>query len=300
MRKSHFIYTVILFILLTMSSSIFAQKEIKKVFEKQEKIKMKLALGSLIINKSTDDKIHVFLEYTYDDNNYEAIFKEKKRYLLIQEKLYGSNPRGYSEWKLAVPDSIKIDFNTGTGDFTTEGINIEIDGNTGTGDIEIIKSIGKYKLNTGTGEIRVQRSEGEFKLNTGTGKVNIESSKGSFNANAGTGDIEAEDITILDDASFNSGTGAVLVKAPKGDDFILTINSGTNDAILDMDGQKLQGYFELTANKRRGRIKSLVKFDNEEEYGDGDGTIIKKSLKRGKKSPEYYISTGTGRAVLKE
>ena len=300
MRKSYSIIAVSLFILLTMSSSVFAQKEIKKVFEKQDKIKMKLALGSLIINKSTDDKIHVFLEYTYDDNSFEAVFIEKKRYLLIEEKLYGSNPRGYSKWKLEVPKGIKIDFNTATGDFTAEGINIEIDGNTGTGDIELIKSVGTYKLNTGTGEIMVKLSEGEFKLNTGTGKVNIEASKGSFNANTGTGDVEAEDITILDDASFNSGTGAVLVKAPKGDDFILTINSGTNDAILDMAGQNLQGYFELTANKRRGRIKSSVKFDNEEEYGNGDGTIIRKSLTRGEKSPEYYISTGTGKAELRE
>ena len=300
MRKSYYIIAASLFILLTMSSSIFAQKEIKKVFEKQEKIKIKLALGSCIINKSPDDKIHIFVEHTYDDNNFEAIFKEKELYLLIEERLYDSNPRGYSKWKLEVPKGVKIDFNTATGDFAAEGINIEIDGNTGTGDMALIKSVGKYKLNTGTGEILVKLSEGEFKLNTGTGKVNIESSKGSFNANTGTGDVEAEDITILDDASFNSGTGAVLVRAPKGDDFILTINSGTNDAILDMAGQDLQGYFELTANKRRGRIKSSVKFDNEEEYGNGGGTTIKKSLTRGKKSPEYYISTGTGKAELKE
>ena len=300
MRKSYSIIAVSLFILLTMSSSIFAQKEIKKVFEQQEKIKMKLALGSLIINKSTSDKIHVFLEYTFDDDNFEAVFKEKSRYLQIEEKFYGGNPKGFSKWELSVPDGVEIDFNTGTGDLTIEGVNVEIGGNTGTGDIEIIKSVGKYKLNTGTGEILVHLSEGDFNVNAGTGRVYIEDSTGDFHANSGTGGVEAKNITLLEDGSFNVGTGNAYVKAPKGNDFVLTVNSGTGDATLDMDGQKLQGYFELSANKRGGRIKSSVKFDKEEEYGNGYGTIIQKSFTAGKESPEYYISTGTGKAELKE
>ena len=300
MRKLNFIITVILFVSFTMSSSVFAQKEITRDFEKQEKIKMKLALGSLIINKSTDDKIHVFLEYTFDEDNFEAIFNERKRYLLIEEKFYDGNPKGFSKWELSVPDDVEIDFNTGTGDLTIEGVNVEIGGNTGTGDIEIIESKGKFRLNTGTGEILVHLSEGDFNVNAGTGRVYIEDSTGDFHANSGTGGVEAKNITLLEDGYFNVGTGNAYVKAPKGDDFILSVSSGTGDATLDMDGQKLQGYFELSANKRTGRIKSSVKFDKEEEYGNGYGTIIKKSLTARKNSPEYYISTGNGKAELKE
>lgn len=300
MRKFYFIITVILFISFSMNTSVFAQKEITRDFEKRETIKLKLALGSLVINKSSDDQIHVFLEHTFDDDNFEAIFKERNRSLQIKEKFYGGNPKGYSKWELSVPDGVEIDFQTGTGDLTIEGVNIKIEGNTGTGDIEVIDSKGKYKLSTGTGEILVSLSEGDFNVNAGTGRVYIEDSTGDFHANSGTGGVEAENITLLDDGIFNSGTGSAYVKAPKGDDFVLTVNSGTGDAVLDMDGQKLQGYFELSTNKKRGRIKSSVKFDKEEEYGNGEEVTIKKSLTAGKKSPEYRINTGTGKAELKE
>ena len=287
---------------LIFGSNLFAQKEkeIKKEFEKRGKIKIKLILGNCIINKSKDNKVHVHLVYDYPDDQFEAILKEKGKSLYFQEKLHGRNPEGDSKWIISIPDDIKVDFNSATGDLTIEGIKAEIDANSGTGNMELFKSIGEFEINSGTGDIIVNYSEGEFDLNSGTGKLEIENSQGNFDANSGTGNVKAKNVTFEDEGDFNSGTGDVEVIAPKGKDFILTINSGTDDAILDMDGQPLKGYFELSAHKRKGRIKCSVKFDTEKEYDNGDGKYVRKSFTKGKDYPRFYISTGTGKAELKK
>ncbi len=107
-------------------------------------------------------------------------------------------------------------------------------------------------------------------------------------------------MTIEYEGEFSCGTGEVEVSFPKGEDFDLTVSSGTNDAVVDMKGQPIQGYFEFTAHARKGRIVCPVKFDKEEEFLKGDNKYLQKSFTKGKKSPRVYIKTGTGTARLKE
>ena len=92
--------------------------------------------------------------------------------------------------------------------------------------------------------------------------------------------------------------GADFIVKPIGEDFDLSINSGTGDAVLDMDGQPIKGYFEFTVNARRGKIDSPIEFDNEEEYDEGDEDYVRKYFTKGGKTPRYFISTGTGTAEL--
>jgi len=293
------IFLIILMILF--SSNLFAgdTKEIEKTFLKKDEIKIKLVLGSCHFKKSSDSSIHVYLKYTYDDENYEPQFKEKATSIRITEKFHGSDNSGDSKWTISVPEDIEIDFGSATGEFVIDGLKtVEFDGNTGTGDIEIIDSNGKFDLNTGTGRVIVRNSEGEFELNSGTGDVKIEDSKGDFDANSGTGDVEVNNITIEDEGDFNSGTGDTEVTRPMGTDYDLSLNSGTNDAILDMDGQRIEGYFEFTAHSRRGRIVSPVDFDREDEYRNSDSDYMRKSFTKGKDTPRFFISTGTGKARL--
>jgi len=90
----------------------------------------------------------------------------------------------------------------------------------------------------------------------------------------------------------------VEVSRPQGEDFDLSVSSGTNDATLDMDGLPIEGYYEFSASARSGDIDCPIDFDREEEYDEGDDNV-RKSFTRGKKTPRYYISTGTGTAELK-
>lgn len=301
MRHSKLTTLSVLLFALVFSLNLYAKgdKDIQKKYTGKKEIKVKLVLGDCYLKKSSDNSIHVHLVHSYDDDNFEPIFKEKGKSIYLREKFHGNNPGGHSKWTIAVPEGMEIDFESATGDFYAEGISkAEIDGSTGTGDIEIKDSEGEFDLNTGTGYVEVAGSKGDFDLNSGTGKVKIENSKGNFDANSGTGDVKANNITIEEEGDFNSGTGDVEITLPKGENYDLSINSGTGDAVLNMDGQPIEGYFEFTANARSGRISSPVNFDKEEEYLEGDNEYLRKSFTKGKKTPRFFISTGTGKAKL--
>jgi hypothetical protein len=279
---------------------LFAQgkKEIKKTFDPKKEVDIELVLGDGLLKASPDNNIHVQVVYTYDDAYFEAVFRQKSNSLDIRERFHGENGGGYSRWTIMVPNDLEVEFESATGSFNLEGVSGKFEGSSGTGSIEVLDAKGEFELNSGTGSVSVETSEGEFELNSGTGRVKIEDCKGEFDANSGTGRVRAHNIVIEVEGEFNSGTGDVEVSRPQGEDFDLSLNSGTNDATLVMDGLPIEGYYEFTASSRSGDIDSPVDFDREEEYDDDGDTIIK-SFTRGKKSPRYYISTGTGTAELK-
>lgn len=275
-------------------------KKIDKSFESKDKVKIKLAISDCTVKTSSDNKIHAMISYSYSDDQYEVVFRETGNSLTMQEKFHGDGADGSAQWIVSVPEGLRVDLSSGTGDLILSTTNIEIDGNTGTGDIELTDARGEFELNSGTGSILVSSSEGEFDLNSGTGNVRMKDSKGNFDANSGTGDVEAERLTFIAEGEFNSGTGDVEILKPRGSDYDLSLNSGTGDAVLDMDGEDLSGYFELKASVRKGRIKADIDFDNVEEFGHGDNAYIVKSATINGDKPRFFISTGTGTAELKK
>lgn len=292
---------LILFATLFSASLLFAgDHEINKSFTVKNKIKVKLVLSGCEFVASVDENIHVYVKSTYDPDEYEVSFKEKSSSIVMKEDFNtrSGSHSGDSHWKIAVPAGIKIDFSSATGDIEIEKVEIRIDANTGTGEISIRDSKGEFDLNTGTGDIDVSNSEGEFDLNTGTGSIDIKESNGSFSANSGTGNVKGRKITIVDEADFNSGTGEAKIVHPLGSNYDLSLNSGTDDAILDLDGVPVDGYFELSANARRGDIDCPVKFDKEEEIDHGNNKSLRKSFTRGKSKNRFYIGTGNGTAKL--
>lgn len=286
---------------LFLSSTLFA-KEIKKEYSGQSELKIKLILGSCTILDSKDNKIHILLEYTYDDEFFTPVFKVTEKKIQIKETFHGPDGKdGDSKWTINLPAGMEVDFESATGDLAVEHVSdIKLNGSSGTGCITASNITGEIDVSSGTGNVEVQESSGEFELNSGTGDVKISESKGTFDANSGTGDVFGFHITIEDDAEFNSGTGEAEVKSPMGKDFELSLNSGTDDAILDMDGKAIEGYFEFTAQDRRGSIVSPVEFDKEEILDNDNVNQVRKSFTKGKDSPRYFISSGTGKAKLKK
>ena len=276
------------------------EKKINKSFTATKKIKIELVLGDCILRAGTSGKIDVKLEYSFPDDDFEARFKEGTNSLIMEEKFHADNPRGHAFWDISIPEGSDVKYESATGDLEITALNIEIKGNTGTGDITLSGAQGEFDLNTGTGRIIVSGSQGDFDLNSGTGKVKISDSKGEFKANSGTGDVYAGSITINDEAEFNSGTGDVEVYKPAGADFDLTLNSGTDDATLDMGGLPISGYFEFSANARSGDIRCPVDFDQEKTYARGDHEKIVKFFTKGQTKPRFFIGTATGIARLKK
>jgi len=321
MKRTKIIISLFVFLIFMVSTTLLAapEEKVDKTFAKKDEIRFKLVLGDCHLKKSSDGRIHVHLVYSYEpDMSYEPRMEERRDTLYLEEKMHGNNPEGYSRWTVEVPDDIEIDFKSATGSLVVEGLNIEIDGSTGTGDIDLIQVEGEYDLSTGTGNIELSQakgeydlssgtgnvyasdSEGEFELSSGTGNVKIKNCKGNFEASSGTNDVSAEGLTIDLDGEFSSGTSDVEVSFPDGTDFELRISSGTDDAILNMNGKQIRGYFEFTCHERRGRIVCPVKFDKEEEYRKNDQTYLRKSFTQGKDVPKVYIRTGTGTARLKK
>ena len=301
MKRTKIIISLFVFLSFMVSVALLAapEEKVDKTFAKKDEIRFKLVLGDCQLKKSSDGSIHVHLVYSYEpDMSFEPLIRERGGTLYLEEKMRGNNPKGYSTWMVEVPDDIEIEFKSATGSLTVEGLKLEIDGSTGTGDIELSQVKGEFDLSTGTGDVEAYDSEGEFELSSGTGNVKIKNCKGNFDASSGTGDVKAEGLTLELDGEFSSGTGDAEVSFPDGTDFELKVSSGTDDAILDMNGKQVKGYFEFTCHARRGRIVCPVKFDKEEEYKDNDQTYLRKSFTQGKDVPKVYVKTGTGSARL--
>jgi hypothetical protein len=301
MKRTKIIIFLVVFLSFMVSAALMAapEEKVDKTFSKKDEIRFKLILGDCQLKKSSDGRIHVHLVYSYEpDMTYEPRINERGDTLYLEEKMRGNNPKGYSTWTVEVPDDIEIEFKSATGNLAVEGLTIEADGNTGTGNIELNKVKGEYDLSTGTGNVEVYESQGDFDVSSGTGRVKIKNSKGNFDASSGTGSVKAEGLTIDYDGDFSSGTGDAEVSFPNGADFELTVSSGTDDAILNMNGKQVKGYFEFTCHARRGRIVCPVKFDKEEEFKDNGQTYLRKSFTKGKDVPKIYIRTGTGKAKL--
>jgi hypothetical protein len=304
----------------SLSTAAFAKKAkvIEKEFDRVESLRVETVLGDCIIRKGDGNGISVRVEYTFDDDNFEANFKERGGSLFIEEDLEGEDIKGESEWLIIVPGGIDIRFksatgqlkasglsgeleaSSGTGDMIISGFNGELEASSGTGDVVLSDSEGAFELSSGTGHVTVEDADGELDASSGTGNVKIDSAKGDFEINSGTGNVEAKGLSLRDYGDFSSGTGNAVITLPAGSEYELEVGSGTGRATVDCDGADLDAYVEMTARKRGGKISSSYDFDDEETFYRDDDKYIRKWLTKGSGSRKIEIKTGTGRAKLKK
>jgi hypothetical protein len=302
------------------STAAFARKAkvIEKTFERAESLKIETVLGDCVIKTHSGGSIEIRVEYTYDDDQFEAKFKERNGTLLVREDIDGKNVRGESEWLIVVPEGIDIEFESATGGLKASGLSGELEADSGTGSIVISDFNGELDANSGTGKIMLSGSEGEFKLNSGTGDVIVENAKGSFDASSGTGsveiarasgdfeassgtgDVEASGLSLKDFGEFSSGTGNAKIDLPEGGEYELEVSSGTGTATVECKGADLDAYVQMSARKHDGRISSSYDFEDEEEYYRDDEKYVRKWFTKGDGSRKIEIRTGTGRAKIRK
>lgn len=319
--KTKIFFTLFLSIFLVLNISA-QKKEISKTFDGKKDVEIETALGSIIIKASNDGKVHLDIVHNYDQGEFDLKIKERTKKIVLEEDLDlndGHSDGKSSTWTIAIPKTSQLEVSSGTGSITVTGVNSDIEGSTGTGRLEISDCNGEFELSSGTGNVTVDNCtgdfevssgtgnvkitgcEGNFEASSGTGKVRIYNSKGSIDGSSGTGDCVAENITMVDECEFSSGTGDAEVINPKGSNFTLEVSSGTGDAFLELGDAAMEGYFEFTAHKRKGRISSPHSFDKEEEFENGnDEKYERKSFTVGSSNNKFYINTGTGTAKLKK
>jgi hypothetical protein len=311
------IFTIIaLFFFLSQTG--LAQQKVEKSFEGINSVRLNTASGNCTIRKGSSSMVSVLVEFTYDSDEFEVKMEKSGSRLILEEKFKARSVSGSSNWTLTVPDGLEIDFNSGSGSLEMSGLKADIKFNTGSGDAKITDAEGEFDFNSGSGDFTFEKITGEIvansgsgdhrmnevnaevKANTGSGDVELESSAGSFGLNTGSGDVEAEKISLKEDGEFNSGSGDVEIVLQASLDFDIQVNSGSGDAILDFNGNKIEGNIIMKAKKRGGDIRAPFEFDKVEEVEEYGETYIKKTKKIGTRNIEIYVGTGTGSAVIRE
>ena len=311
---------------LALTCALSAQERIEKTFSNIENIRLTTASGNGTIKKGNGNEVRVLVEYTYDEDDYKPEFEQRGSTLIIEEDFRRSRwTRGYSEWTIEIPNGLDVEFKTGSGNVEVNGLEITLEVGTGSGNIELEDLKGDVRANTGSGNLTFYNLEGPLDANTGSGSIRIDGLKGDADLNTGSGNIKAQDaegdfgmntgsgnlvldrVVIAGNSSFNTGSGNVEVVLGGALDYDLALNTGSGDATLDFDGQKIEGKFIMKANDKDD-IRAPFKFD--ESYGDDDDDDRRgwrgrnrrytKEATIGNKDIVIRISTGSGRATVKE
>lgn len=295
-----------------------AQQKVEKSFDGIHSIRLNTASGDCSILRGSGSQVGVSVEFTYDPDDFEVKMEQNGSRLILEEKFHANSMRGESNWTLKIPDGLEIDFNSGSGNLELSDLNVEMDFNTGSGDATVKQVNGELDFNSGSGDFEFNGVEGEIKANsgsgnhklisvnasvkanTGSGDVEMDRSSGEFKLNTGSGDVEAENITLKEDGNFNTGSGDVEISLQTALDYDIRLNSGSGDAILDFNGQKIEGTIVMKAKKRGGDIRAPFEFDQVEEIEEGGDIYIKKTKKLGNKDIDIYVGTGTGTAIIRE
>lgn len=279
--------------------SLLAQQSINETFEGVQEIQINTGTGDLVIDESNNNAVALTVEY--DADRIEPKIKHSGKKLILDEKQLDRNKSGKIKWTLRIPDELIVTANLGTGRTDINGVYIKLKHNTGTGAVHLAGVSGNLTVNSGTGHIDVSQSKGRFDLNSGTGNLSLDNVSGKFSLNSGTGNVKVVNSEATDESSLNSGTGnvsLVLSKPATGD---LSLNSGTGNATLEFNGQTIAGAFEMSCSEKHGSISAPFDFDHTERIDNGgrNNFTLKKTAKIGSGGPKIKVSTGTGKATVK-
>jgi hypothetical protein len=315
-----FIQSAICLVLVLVISTAQGQK-MNKTFTGIKKISLSTSSGNCKLIKGNSNEVQVTVSYTYSSSDYQPIMEQEGSTLELKEDFARKGSySGSSSWELTIPDNLVIRFSSGSGDFEANDMAVNISGNTGSGnyrwrnvkgdskintgsgDISLEDSRGEIDLNTGSGNVELTKAEGDLHANSGSGKIKLTGVKGKVSANVGSGDITGNELVLTGRSSFNSGSGDVNVKLGAAPAYAISVNSGSGDAVLDFNGNKIDGKIIMTVNKRSGKIVAPFPFDKTEEIHDGgdDNVRIQKTAQLGTRDIEIKISSGSGTAEIKK
>lgn len=313
---------------------------ISKTFKDIRQIKIKTVSGDCIIKRGSSDEIKLTLTYTFSQEDYEPQIEQFGNRLQLRERFrspgWGGDRSGTATWALTVPENVDVDFSTASGDLKIMGLKSEIEAGTASGDVllrqcsgevsvgtasgeveledcdgelkigtasgdvQISTVSGHTKIGTASGGIRAEGLQGEFKLGTASGSIRARSLLGEMKLSSASGDIEATDVTVTGRSTFSAASGSVEIVLAKNPEDDIKLSSASGDAVLDFNGNKINGYIEMTARVRRGRIRAPFKFDKEDTIYEGDQEYQLKTVQLGSGGPTIEVHTASGDAVIKQ
>lgn len=272
MKTKHFgqksLLLVLMLSLLFLNGFAGERKEINKTFKAKGTVELDMVSGDCRVKTGKSGEIKVTLVHDYDEDEFEAIFKERGDTLLLKEdfkrstRRWGSKRIG-SKWEVVVPPNTKLDFESASGDFKGAGLRNNVEARTASGDIKLEDIKGDLKLKTASGNIKVREASGDFYTKSASGDIKFENARGGFEAKTASGDIKAEDVSFTAEGQFGSASGEIDVFLTKSLEFDLVLSTVSGDVTLDFNGNAIKGHFEF-----KGKVKNMsspFSFDNAED-----------------------------------
>ena len=298
--KGIIIALTILSIVLTAAVSAKVKQDDSWTFDAKDKVVINTVSGDCMVTRSSDNKIHVFIEFAYDpDDSFEQVVRERGRYLDISEEMYHSN-NGYSTWKIEVPEDTEIKFSTASGDFLARDLNGELSINTASGSVEFDQCKGEFSINTASGDIEMFQCQGIFDLNTASGNIELEDCSGEFAGNTASGTIGVGKVKFGEASSFSTASGRVNVDLSETITHDLKLSSASGRVTLDFNGHPMKGIFELTSKTHGGRVSAPFKFQEEKSYRRWGDSYLTRTTRLGGDEPYIVLETATGVAAIKD
>jgi DUF4097 and DUF4098 domain-containing protein YvlB len=311
--------TVILITGLSLSF-LYAQEgnKLHKTFPVKKEVELKITSGDCIVKTGSTDEIIVdMVSDVRPEGSFEPEIRETGNTLKIRERWHGSSS-GHVTWTITVPPETDFEFSAASGDLSISGLKSKLETSTASGEITIENCTGEFNCSAASGDISLSASQGEFDISTASGDVNVENSSGEFDISTASGEIKVNDVTglfelscasgeidakkiiIEEEGSFSTASGDIKVILARSPEVDVTLSAASGDVELDYNGNEITGYFEFSANKRRGRIVSPFDFDKEEEIDRHDEIYLLKSFTKGSSKPFITLETSSGKAVLKK
>ena len=314
-----FLVLVPIIIMILMPMTLLGQKEITKTFNGIKKIRVTTASGSCVLKKSPNSTVTLKLQYTYDDDDYTPSINQEGDELVVKEKFHTNNADGSADWTLTIPDNISVKFVTGSGNIEASAMSLDLNATTGSGDYTLSGITGEAKCTTGSGDVELEnvsasidatsgsgnfsitKSKGKINVTSGSGKLKISESVAGIQATTGSGSISATSLSTDGECSFTTGSGNVEVQLASSPKHELSMTSGSGNAVLNFNGNEINGEIVMKASKKHGNIEAPFEFDKTEEIKhSGNDVTIQKTAIKGTGKPRISISTGSGDAVLKK
>lgn len=262
---------IIVFIISSVFNTIQAESgNFKETHDAKDLVKIEIDIGSLVLTSDSSDAIGVECEFDLSGNtSYEPSVTVKNDYLKVEGEVKGSRDnqfRAKANWIISVPPNTKVSFGTSSGGVT------------------------------------IKDFKGDFVGNTGVGGIKISSCSGKFNLNTASGHIYVDDVILDDKSEFSTRSGDVMVRLSETPDFDISISTTSGSAILDFNGNKVRGYFEMSSIKGRDNIVCPFDFDDEwyvRMGGPGTSQKVIKAFTKESDTPFIEISGFPGGAILR-
>jgi len=336
-KKNYSLIMVPVFIASILTGFLFGrgEHEISKTFKGIKKVQLNTFSGDCLVKQGSGNETKIHFIHSYSKTDFEPQFIEEEDKLILKEKFHLSGS-GDSTWNIVVPSDTVIRFQTLSGNFTVNGLKGVVSANTVSGDIAAHDCKGEFnlvsvsgnlvvdnlsgKINVTTvssdseirelsGDIRIKAVSGDIKaegldgiiyLKCPTGDIDINKARGQFDVTTASGDISAEEIIIGKKSKFKVASGDIAIQLGKSVEQDLSLECASGDAVLNYNGNPIEGYFEFKAIADRGQIISPFPFEKEEEEEKWGKKYVIKSFKRELDIPEIHIYTANGKAELKE